>query len=434
MALNNSVRRLLTTQQAFRSSPHTLKSPQIRLSPLRNRYFSAASASSPSKPVQIYISRTTDPYLNLSIEHFLLQKSHPESVILLLYTNRPCIVIGRNQNPWVEVNLGLINQPGILSHLRNNNGTDDGSPGSQESDDVLLVRRRSGGGTVFHDAGNVNYSVICPPASFDRNKHAEMVVRALRGLDTRHQVRVNERHDIVLDVSGERPETKTFKISGSAYKLTRLRSLHHGTCLLSSPHLEILGKLLRSPAAPYIKARGVESVRSPVRNVGVQNEDFENAVVDEFRGMYEEAGGMDVGVEIVDADTVAEIPEVQAGVKELSSRDWIYAQTPQFTFSTHPTSEDPRLRPDLPADLPSSFTSAFPSSNPYLRSDEPTGLQMTVRHAEITDIASSVDLPSTLKGQHLHHINDWRAHIGSKNESIGRWLNDLFGVGHDGKN
>ncbi|KAI0156560.1 hypothetical protein GGR57DRAFT_84985 [Xylariaceae sp. FL1272] len=424
MALNGSIRRLLTTQHAFRTSSHTLKHSQFRLSPLRTRYFSAASASSPSNTVQIYISRTTDPYLNLSIEHFLLQKSHPDSVILLLYTNRPCIVIGRNQNPWVEVNLGLTNQPGILSRLRPNNGAD----ASQESDDVLLVRRRSGGGTVFHDAGNVNYSVICPPASFDRNKHAEMVVRALRGLDIRHQVRVNERHDIVLDVSGESAQTKTFKISGSAYKLTRTRSLHHGTCLLSSPHLEILGKLLRSPAAPYIKARGVESVRSPVRNVGVQNEDFENAVVDEFRGMYEETGGLDVEVEIVDADTVAQIPEVQAGVQELRSRDWIYAQTPQFTFSTHPTAEDPRLRPDLPTDLPSSFISAFPSSNPYLRSDEPTGLQMTVRHAEITAITSSADLPSSLKGQHLHHINDWRSHIGSKNESIGRWLNSLFGV------
>ncbi|KAI1427561.1 hypothetical protein F5Y12DRAFT_159296 [Xylaria sp. FL1777] len=454
------------------------------------RFFSAEAVSHPSNLVQVYISRSRDPYLNLSIEHFLLQKSHPDSVVLLLYTNRPCIVIGRNQNPWVEVNLGLVNQRGILRQLREasqlpvaGNGNtvvkERGGAGERTSpveedngadDDVLLVRRRSGGGTVFHDAGNVNYSVICPPAAFDRNKHAEMVVRALQGLrKIPHGVRVNERHDIVLDVSStdvasnesrstvtriNGDEVKTFKISGSAYKLTRTRSLHHGTCLLSSPHLLFLSQLLRSPAAPYIKARGVESVRSPVRNVGVSNAEFEDAVVAEFMTMYDgararyegnEKGKIDV--EILDAADVEDIPEVQAGVAELRSRDWIYAQTPQFTFSSHPTADDPRPRPDLPTDLPSSFFPTNQELNSTTSADPiAPGLQMTVRHAEITEVAapnadsgntggviptsgaSNSSLVDSLKGLHLHHIDDWRIHVGSKNESIGRWLNGLFGV------
>ncbi|GAW14957.1 hypothetical protein ANO14919_043650 [Xylariales sp. No.14919] len=439
-----------------------------------SRFFSAEAVSHPSNSVQVYISRSTDPYLNLSIEHFLLQKSHPDSVILLLYTNRPCIVIGRNQNPWVEVNLGLVNQRGILKRLREGltsvaAGERTSSVGEDDdADDVLLVRRRSGGGTVFHDAGNVNYSVICPPAAFDRNKHAEMVVRALRGLrKTPHGVRVNERHDIVLDVSPhseaikshERDtgmnngDVRTFKISGSAYKLTRTRSLHHGTCLLSSPHLPFLSQLLRSPAAPYIKARGVESVRSPVRNVGISNAEFEDAVVAEFVTMYDESQAeyngdeeTKVDVEIIDAGNVEHIPEIQAGAAELRSRDWIYAQTPQFTFSSHPTADDPRPRPDLPTDLPSSFFPTDPelSSTDSADANAP-GLQMTVRHAEITDLSipstesgnsdsiitgavGDKSLVHSLKGLHLHHIDDWRTHLGSENESVGRWLNRLFGV------
>ena len=433
---------------------------------LPSRFFSAQTISYPSNLVQVYISRSTDPYLNLSIEHFLLQKSHPDSVVLLLYTNRPCIVIGRNQNPWVEVNLGLVNQSGILRQLRkdsessvsenqgaviNRRDVDDTAKDNENKDNVLLVRRRSGGGTVFHDAGNVNYSVICPPASFDRNKHAEMVVRALQGLHKiPHGVRVNERHDIVLDVSSTNTppnEIKTFKISGSAYKLTRTRSLHHGTCLLSSPHLSFLSKLLRSPAAPYIKARGVESVRSPVRNVGISNAEFEDAVVGEFLKMYDDSFG--IKAEILNTSDVSGIPEIQSGVSELRSRDWIYAQTPQFTFSSHPTAEDPRPRPDLPTDLPSSL---FPSSHsePNKSSNlsanastpntlDTPGLQMTVRHAEITDVVapglestgtSSNSLADSLKGLHLHHIKDWRTHVGSGNESMGRWLNQLFGIGN----
>ncbi|KAI1457937.1 hypothetical protein F4805DRAFT_160928 [Annulohypoxylon moriforme] len=379
-----------------------------------HRFFSAEAVSHPSNRVQVYISRSSDPYLNLSIEHFLLQKSSPDSVVLFLYTNQPCVVVGRNQNPWVEVNLGLLKQSnGIIS---NSSPGKEKKKGKVEDDGVLLVRRRSGGGTVFHDLGNVNYSVICPPASFDRNKHASMVVRALSSLAIPDaSFRVNERHDIVLDVpssslvatEGQLP-IQTFKISGSAYKLTRERSLHHGTCLLSSPNLSLVSSLLRSPAAPYIKARGVESVRSAIRNIGVTDlGSFEEAVVAEFGAMY---GAVDPDIiDVADAKKILdEEPIVAKGYAELKSPEWIYTQTPQFTFSTHPTSEDPRPRPPLPGAVP-----------PSLRAT------MTVRHGQITDV-SETDILTPLISTYIHQVTDWRTRI--NNEVIGNWLNNLFGV------
>lgn len=238
---------------------------------------------------QIYISRSLDPFLNLSIEHFLLQKTPPSSTALFLYVNKPCVVIGRNQNPWLENDLKL---------LRRN--------------EVQLVRRRSGGGTVFHDQGNVNYSVICPTAEFTRDKHAEMVTRAIREINPR--ARVNERHDIVLDQGKMKAEADwpsstdmhqtsshakdegrgPLKISGSAYKMTRQRCLHHGTCLLASANLHSISQYLRSPAGPFMKARGVESVRSPIGNVyhtpavteDRHNKDFQMKVIKHFVKMY----------------------------------------------------------------------------------------------------------------------------------------------------
>ncbi len=128
------------------------------------------SISSLADRVQIYRSPFSDPYLNLSIEHHLLQRSDPDSTVLFLYVNAPCVVIGRNQNPWLEVNLRGV-QAGVT--------TPSPSSSAPSIPPVSLVRRRSGGGTVFHDQGNVNWTVICPPAAFDRDKHAEMVVKAL---------------------------------------------------------------------------------------------------------------------------------------------------------------------------------------------------------------------------------------------------------------
>ena len=119
---------------------------------------------------------------------------------------------------------------------------------------------------------------------------------------------MNERHDIVVD-----KEEGTFKVSGSAYKLTRLRALHHGTCLLRSENLGRVGGLLRAPAAGYIKARGVESVRSAICNVGVGGQEFEEAVVTAFRNMYD-AEGADV-VEV--GEEGGELESVRKGVEEL---------------------------------------------------------------------------------------------------------------------
>ncbi|SPO03533.1 related to lipoyltransferase [Cephalotrichum gorgonifer] len=331
-----SVLRTTLSRVGREALPHPHHRPHLQ-GALPRRHFTSA-ASDPSNKIQFYLSRSNDPYLNLSIEHHLLQNTPADSTVLFVYTNRPCIVIGRNQNPWVEVNLPLVES------LRSHGGRE---LSLDEPLEVDLVRRRSGGGAVFHDGGNVNYCVICPPAVFDRDRHAEMVVRALRGLGV-SGARVNARHDIVVDSAADGQEgepLQTFKVSGSAFKLTRLRSLHHGTCLLSSPNLGGISEFLRSPGEPFIKARGVESVRSRVRNVGVGNAEFEEGVRAEFGNMY---GGFDV--DCVVGDEAGEISKIKEGMMELKSRDWIYGQTPRFTFSTTPTAEDPRPRPAISFD------------------------------------------------------------------------------------
>ena len=256
----------------------------------------------PEQRIQSFVSSSNDPFLNLSIEHLLLTKSPADSVVLFLYSNRPSIIIGRNQNPWVEVNLDLLVR-------------------KQKPTKIDLIRRISGGGTVFHDEGNMNWTVICPPQDFTRDKHAEMVVKALRGLGV-ERARVNERHDIVLDQGTDRKDvdqgdlhTSPFlsntplKVSGSAYKLTRTRALHHGTCLLNSPNLNIIPNYLHSPAKPYVEAKGVGSVSSPVGNIGLQPQDFVQAVQDVFQRDYNKATPQRVGSDFLEIQAVRDMVE-----------------------------------------------------------------------------------------------------------------------------
>ncbi|OAQ69752.1 lipoyltransferase [Pochonia chlamydosporia 170] len=366
----------------------------------QTRLFSAEAASHHSNKTQVYISRSNDPLLNLSVEHRLLQISPPESTILLLYVNSPCVVFGRNQNPWMELNLPRLAQ---IANRPKDIGWDDSA--------VRLVRRRSGGGTVFHDLGNVNFSVICPPQAFDRDKHAEMVVRALKSLG-RPTTSVNKRHDIVIDVQVDgKPAGSTFKISGSAYKLTRLRSLHHGTCLLRSPNLSNISGMLRSPAEPFIKARGVDSVRSPVRNVDVDVEVFKDAVIREFGTMY---GEFDLRTEF---DTHAlQDPKVKSGYEELQSRDWIYGQTPRFTFCTHPFEEDPRERPELPFDCKVHFEARHGVIERFGVGERQNFNQEQLISSSIQDVS---DWQSRLS----------QAGLGSKDANqIGIWMNQVLGT------
>ncbi|KAL2808723.1 hypothetical protein BJX63DRAFT_21413 [Aspergillus granulosus] len=382
----------------------------------------ARLASRPTSLHQIYQSVSNDPYVNLSIEHFLLEHAPAESAILFLYVNHPCVVIGRNQNPWLETN---------LRKLRNDR---DRASNDTNDEEAVLVRRRSGGGAVFHDAGNLNYSVICPRSSFTRNKHAEMMVRALHRVGAVN-TSANDRHDIVMSsMHGDTPR----KISGSAFKLTRFRALHHGTCLLDSPNIASLGSFLRSPAREYIKAKGVESVRSPVANVSSVMEDAPAPfsiqavianVIEEFAKLYQTSpdavcraqrahavepelyAGEDWVAGAVGDLEASQVAEIKKGVDELTSLEWKYTQTPQFTFSTYPIEDDPRERPALPSSLPT-------STRVFLRLKHGAIIESHISTSDEPTLAAeqASRVHDALNGRNLHELQlqQWTEILGNR--------------------
>ncbi|KAJ2682225.1 hypothetical protein GGH99_004832, partial [Coemansia sp. RSA 1285] len=253
-----------------------------------------------------YVSESTDPYTNLAFEDWILRTSDPQSYVLYLWRNRPTIVIGRNQNPWKECNLDMM-----------------------ATRDVWLARRTSGGGTVYHDLGNSNYTVVMPRTAFTRNWCAEMVAQALQQMDI--PAYVNARHDVAVD---------ELKISGSAFRLTSKRAFHHGTMLIDADLSRLHGCLL-SRNKDAIEAKGVDSVRSRVANLreyslAIDHSSFCDAVMREFEKTLgcslDETSGNVTRWSGSSADLD---PHVHTERKRISHWDWLYGQTPEFVHRFH---------------------------------------------------------------------------------------------------
>jgi len=174
----------------------------------------------------------TDPYLNLAMEEFLV-KNYAEN-IFMLWQSQDCVVVGKHQNTIAEINFPFI-----------------------ENHHIKVARRLSGGGTVYHDAGNLNFTFIINGSEgklVDFGKYTSQIVEFLNNLEV--PARSNARHDITIN---------GFKISGNAEHIFKKRVLHHGTLLFNSD-LERLNNSINPSSGKYID-KAVQSVRSKVCNI-----------------------------------------------------------------------------------------------------------------------------------------------------------------------
>ena len=201
-----------------------------------------------------------------------------------LWVNAPCVVIGRNQNPYRETDLPYLTDYGIS-----------------------LVRRFSGGGAVYHDLGNLNYTCIT------RNPEPmgilTLVRSVLRSLGV--QAVPGGRNDLLV---GDR------KVGGMASQLDRV-CLHHGT-LMVEVDLHTLTRALR-PSPLKLRAKGIPSVRARVANL---TEFLPGLTVSRLTEMFRETLGLE--------ETPLEVtPSVLETESELRSLDWLYGESPDYDLS-----------------------------------------------------------------------------------------------------
>lgn len=239
------------------------------------------------------------PLHNLALEEYLFQRLKPGSRLLLFYRNNPSVIIGRNQNPWLECNLQQM-----------------------QTEHIPFFRRFSGGGTVYHDPGNLNYCLMTPREEFERITATSIIAAALRQLDI--PAAVSSRNDILAADK---------KISGSAYRLSGEKAYHHGTLLINTD-LDRLAKYL-SAGSSISAAKGTRSVPSKVTNLsafvpGVQAEQIIEAITAKFSVSYPDSIPATIQTHQETDLFSGALTEISG---KLSGYEWLLGKTPPFTVS-----------------------------------------------------------------------------------------------------
>ena len=243
----------------------------------------------------IYQSNGTDPYRNIAIEKHLLETVEEGCCILYLWQNQNTVVIGRNQNPWVECRTSLLEEEG--GHL---------------------ARRLSGGGAVFHDLGNLNFTFLVRDEDYDLDKQLSVIQQACAcaGLCAER----SGRNDLLVEGC---------KFSGNAFYHSQGHAYHHGTLLVDAD-IDKLSRYL-TPSKAKLEAKGVASVRSRVANLsqfcpGLTCDTMAEYMKHAFAQVY---GCQPETLELSENAWT----QIEQAAKKLSGWDWLYGTRLPFSFA-----------------------------------------------------------------------------------------------------
>jgi lipoate-protein ligase A len=237
----------------------------------------------------------TDPAFNLAAEEWLMGAEEP---VLRLWRNSPCLVAGRHQI--------LCREADLPEAARRN---------------VPVLRRDSGGGTVYHDMGNLLFTILTAPGEkpsidFDRMSAPVLAALSALGIPAEHGDKG------ALFYQGK-------KISGGAAHLKKGRLLYHGT-LLFSADLAALARLLAVPGE-RVESRAVRSEPRAVANLA---ELFPGrfASVQDFAEAFGDTLARELGLsgEAVRAFSEDEAVAIETLAAKYRSAEWTLGNSPDY--------------------------------------------------------------------------------------------------------
>ena len=243
----------------------------------------------------LFRSLSTDIYENLALEQHLAQNVPAGRLILFLWQNRSCVVIGRNQNAFRECRTDILSDEG-----------------------VTLSRRLSGGGAVYQDTGNLNFTFCSPEKDSDIERQHMVILEACRLLKI--DASVSGRNDLLAEGC---------KFSGNSFYSHDGKSFHNGTILLDVD-LKKMEKCL-SPSRMKLASKAVDSVRSRVINLREIRPDISpelmcDALEKAFSMVY---GGV---ITEINPDSLDK-KDIEEKRRFFASYEWVYGRNATFPIS-----------------------------------------------------------------------------------------------------
>lgn len=237
---------------------------------------------------------SNDPFYNQAFEEYVFN-TFREDDVFLLWQNSPAVIVGCYQNICREVHIESLR---ALS--------------------IPVVRRMSGGGTVFHDMGNVNYTLITTQTNMvDYDRYLEPMLRALNALGV--PARKSRTCDIAI---GE------LKVSGSAQKAAGSRVLHHGT-LLFETDLSALDRITTGRKNDCFRSKGTASAICTVTNI--REHLAEDMTIEQFKArlLDQIVPGGCPRISLT-AEQTREVEKLRD--EKYRSWEWTWGKTPAFTY------------------------------------------------------------------------------------------------------
>lgn len=252
-----------------------------------------------------YNMASEDIGYNLATEQYLMNDKNFDEPILLFYYQKPCIIVGRNQNTLEE-----INQDYVAEHQ------------------IQVTRRLSGGGAVYDDLGNVSFSFVVDRDDErfgDFKAFTKPIVDALRDMGA-DDIEVSGRNDIL--VNGK-------KFSGNAMYVKDGKMFSHGT-LMYNVNQSVIGHALNVPK-DKMASKGIKSVRSRVTNLmPYLKPEYQNLSITDFRDtILKKVYHVDDLKKVADKayhltdDDKAQIQKLYDNY--YNNWDWVYGNSPEFT-------------------------------------------------------------------------------------------------------
>lgn len=252
------------------------------------------------------VMKSTDIRRNLATEQYLMNHVSFDEPLILFYIQKPCVIVGRNQNVLSEVDINYAKAQGIT-----------------------ITRRLSGGGAVYDDLGNLSFSIVVNANSHsfgDFSLFTKPILKALHSMGA-IGAEMSGRNDLLIDGK---------KFSGNAMYTKNKKMYAHGT-LMFDVNIEEANRVL-TISKKKIETRATKSVRSRVTNLKPYlSKKYQKITTEEFRDqlllyLFNEESMEKIApyeYQMTEKDQKA----IDQLVQNIYGNDsWIFGEEPKFTI------------------------------------------------------------------------------------------------------